>query len=186
MAGENWFVYLLRCADGSLYTGITTDLSRHCLALHARPASHATGLLRAAYQPKSSVEARSCHQGRDTPAEGVTDPPGRLTQKIETRDAAALSGRMVHLPLRRGSAHSPLPSRRRCSGTAHLRSQGRAGNRRTSRPARHGYGGGGRLGRSGHADHRANRRRLHCCARAEVSRDLVNAHHSLLVATMCR
>ncbi len=23
-----WFVYLLRCADGSLYTGITTDVSR--------------------------------------------------------------------------------------------------------------------------------------------------------------
>src|SRR5215207_4502342 len=23
-----WFVYLLRCADGSLYTGITTDLAR--------------------------------------------------------------------------------------------------------------------------------------------------------------
>lgn len=25
-----WFVYLLRCADGSLYTGITTDLERRC------------------------------------------------------------------------------------------------------------------------------------------------------------
>ncbi len=25
---ENWFVYMLRCADGSLYTGITTDLER--------------------------------------------------------------------------------------------------------------------------------------------------------------
>lgn len=24
----NWFVYILRCADGSLYTGITTDLER--------------------------------------------------------------------------------------------------------------------------------------------------------------
>jgi putative endonuclease len=23
-----WFVYILRCADGSLYTGITTDLGR--------------------------------------------------------------------------------------------------------------------------------------------------------------
>lgn len=25
---ENWFVYMLRCADDSLYTGITTDLAR--------------------------------------------------------------------------------------------------------------------------------------------------------------
>jgi putative endonuclease len=24
----NWFVYILRCADGTLYTGITTDLIR--------------------------------------------------------------------------------------------------------------------------------------------------------------
>lgn len=23
-----WFVYLLRCSDGTLYTGITTDLNR--------------------------------------------------------------------------------------------------------------------------------------------------------------
>ncbi len=25
-----WFVYMLRCADGSLYTGITNDLERRC------------------------------------------------------------------------------------------------------------------------------------------------------------
>ena len=24
----NWFVYIMRCADGTLYTGITTDLAR--------------------------------------------------------------------------------------------------------------------------------------------------------------
>lgn len=28
-----WFVYILRCADGSLYTGITTDVARR-LAEH--------------------------------------------------------------------------------------------------------------------------------------------------------
>jgi len=28
-----WFVYMLRCADGSLYTGITTDIDRR-LAEH--------------------------------------------------------------------------------------------------------------------------------------------------------
>lgn len=28
-----WFVYILRCADGTLYTGITTDLARR-LAEH--------------------------------------------------------------------------------------------------------------------------------------------------------
>ena len=32
----SWWVYLLRCADGSLYTGITTDVER-------RTAQHNTG-----------------------------------------------------------------------------------------------------------------------------------------------
>ena len=27
-SGAAWSVYMLRCADGSLYTGITTDLAR--------------------------------------------------------------------------------------------------------------------------------------------------------------
>ena len=30
-----WFVYILRCGDGSLYTGITTDLAKR-LAAHRR------------------------------------------------------------------------------------------------------------------------------------------------------
>jgi predicted GIY-YIG superfamily endonuclease len=28
LPGDSWFVYLLRCADTSLYTGITKDLNR--------------------------------------------------------------------------------------------------------------------------------------------------------------
>ena len=28
IACDRWFVYILRCADGSLYTGITTDVQR--------------------------------------------------------------------------------------------------------------------------------------------------------------
>ncbi|MEM7291910.1 MAG: GIY-YIG nuclease family protein [Pseudomonadota bacterium] len=30
---NNWFVYILRCADNSLYTGVTTDVERR-LAEH--------------------------------------------------------------------------------------------------------------------------------------------------------
>ncbi len=30
---KKWFVYMLRCGDGSLYTGITTDVE-HRLAVH--------------------------------------------------------------------------------------------------------------------------------------------------------
>jgi predicted GIY-YIG superfamily endonuclease len=29
-SGDAWFVYILRCADGSLYTGITKDVIRRC------------------------------------------------------------------------------------------------------------------------------------------------------------
>ena len=28
MAASAWFIYILRCADGSFYTGITTDIAR--------------------------------------------------------------------------------------------------------------------------------------------------------------
>jgi len=38
---ESWFLYLIRCGDGSLYTGITTDVSR-------RLEEHRNGGLRAA------------------------------------------------------------------------------------------------------------------------------------------
>ena len=40
--GGNWWVYLLRCADGSLYTGITTDLKRRCRQHNAGTASRYT------------------------------------------------------------------------------------------------------------------------------------------------
>lgn len=37
-----WFVYILRCADGSFYTGITTDLERRCDQHNAGTASRYT------------------------------------------------------------------------------------------------------------------------------------------------
>ena len=39
---DTWFVYLLRCADGSLYTGITTNVVRRCEEHNAGAASHYT------------------------------------------------------------------------------------------------------------------------------------------------
>jgi len=37
-----WFVYLIRCADGSLYTGITKDVSRRFQQHNAGTASRYT------------------------------------------------------------------------------------------------------------------------------------------------
>ena len=41
-ANERWFVYLLRCADGSLYTGITNDVPRRLKQHNAGTASRYT------------------------------------------------------------------------------------------------------------------------------------------------
>lgn len=40
-----WFVYVLRCGDGSLYTGVTTDVDRR-LAEHAAGGPRAAKYLR--------------------------------------------------------------------------------------------------------------------------------------------
>lgn len=41
-SGDGWFVYLLRCADGSLYTGITKDVGRRVKQHNAGTASKYT------------------------------------------------------------------------------------------------------------------------------------------------
>jgi predicted GIY-YIG superfamily endonuclease len=41
-SGEKWFAYILRCADGSLYTGITKDVARRCQQHIAGTASRYT------------------------------------------------------------------------------------------------------------------------------------------------
>ena len=32
MENENWYVYILLCRDGTLYTGITNDIKKRMLA----------------------------------------------------------------------------------------------------------------------------------------------------------
>src|SRR3954467_7207578 len=41
-SGGSWFVYILRCADGSLYTGIAKDVQRRCQQHNAGTASRYT------------------------------------------------------------------------------------------------------------------------------------------------
>lgn len=41
-SGEKWIVYIVRCADGSLYTGITKDVTRRCQQHNAGTASRYT------------------------------------------------------------------------------------------------------------------------------------------------
>lgn len=39
---QGWFVYILRCSDSTLYTGITKDLNRRCKQHNAGVASRYT------------------------------------------------------------------------------------------------------------------------------------------------
>jgi predicted GIY-YIG superfamily endonuclease len=41
-SGEKWFVYIVQCVDGSLYTGITKDVKRRCQQHNAGTASRYT------------------------------------------------------------------------------------------------------------------------------------------------
>ena len=41
-SSDEWFVYILRCRDGSLYTGITKDIRRRCQQHNAGTASRYT------------------------------------------------------------------------------------------------------------------------------------------------
>ena len=40
--GDRWFVYMVRCADASLYTGIAKDVDRRCQQHNAGTASRYT------------------------------------------------------------------------------------------------------------------------------------------------
>src|SRR5437667_6518824 len=40
--GDRWFVYVVRCGDGSLYTGIAKDVGRRCKQHNAGTASRYT------------------------------------------------------------------------------------------------------------------------------------------------
>ena len=83
---ESWLVYILRCADDSLYTGITNDLQRRCrqhnegkaFSLHPLSAATPAGLSGTGQQSQRSSAAGSGHQGPLSPAEGTPASKGRL------------------------------------------------------------------------------------------------------------
>jgi len=54
----NWNVYLIRCSDGTLYTGITTDIER-------RLREHATGKGAKYFRGRAPVELLYLEEGHD-------------------------------------------------------------------------------------------------------------------------
>lgn len=83
----SWLVYLLRCSDDSLYTGITNDLAR-------RLAAHAAG--RASKYTRSRLPVRVAYQER------------QATKSLALKREAAIK----RMPRRAKLALIGLPSRR--------------------------------------------------------------------------
>lgn len=64
--GKVWYIYILRCADGSLYTGVTDDVQRRLEAHRAGKGAKYTrgrGPLTLCYQ--EAAESRGAAQRRE-------------------------------------------------------------------------------------------------------------------------
>jgi len=55
-SGDSWYLYILRCGDGSLYTGVTTDIDRRLKMHQEGKASRYTR----AHQPVALVYREAC------------------------------------------------------------------------------------------------------------------------------
>ena len=83
-AAEVWFVYIIRCADGPLYTGITTDLARRTRQHNAGTAARYTRSLRPVklvYQESQgsqslALKREAAIEKADTAEETDGDPTG--------------------------------------------------------------------------------------------------------------
>src|SRR5947199_7164046 len=87
-SGDEWFVYMVRCADGSLYTGIAKDVTRRCQQHNAGTASRYTRsrlpvelLYHEAHASQSSALKREA-------AIKVPDRRGKLTMVQKRKKAA--------------------------------------------------------------------------------------------------
>jgi len=88
-----WTVYILRCRDGSLYTGITTDLARRLAAHRRGTASKYTR----ARRPLALV-FRERHGDRSSAARREAEikrlPRARKAALVRTRGAARRPARL--------------------------------------------------------------------------------------------
>ncbi len=67
---SKWFVYILRCADGTLYTGVTTDLTRRVAEHNGESAKGRGAKYTKARRPvglvySDSADSRSAAQKRE-------------------------------------------------------------------------------------------------------------------------
>ena len=101
-AAARWFCYLLACADGTLYTGITTALDRRLDAHNAGSASKYTRVRR----PVRVVWFESC---RDR--SGASRREAAIKRLSRAAKLALTRERPARLPPPRGAAQRSAPPR---------------------------------------------------------------------------
>ena len=88
MSGAGWQVYMLRCGDGSLYTGITTDIGR-------RLARHRAGRGARCLRGRLPLELVYLESGHDRGSASRREAAiKRLSRKEKWRLVASADGRV--------------------------------------------------------------------------------------------
>ena len=61
---KDWFIYMLRCSDNSLYTGVTTDVERRVIEHNAKKSvtkyTRVRQPVEVAYQEKAESRSAAC------------------------------------------------------------------------------------------------------------------------------
>src|SRR6478735_4958858 len=95
--GEKWIVYIVRCADGSLYTGITKDVKRRCQQHNAGTASRYTRSHRPAKLVYHEAHpSQSAALKREAAIKAMTRR-GKLTMIRQRKTSAKGKREFVHL-----------------------------------------------------------------------------------------
>lgn len=76
---KKWFVYMLRCNDGTLYSGVTTDVKRRVLEHNGESEGKGAKYTKAR-RPVTLVYKKSC---KDRSAAGKAEAGLRKLSKIE-------------------------------------------------------------------------------------------------------
>ena len=98
--GSTWYVYMLRCADGSLYTGVTKDVERRCRQHDGGTASRYTRSRRPValvYQEAQAsrslaLQREAAVKARLAAREGIAGPPGGVRWTAGRRRTARSRG----------------------------------------------------------------------------------------------
>src|SRR5437899_3226690 len=102
-----WFVYILRCADGSFYTGITTDMDRRCRQHNAGIASRYT---RSRLPTKLVYQENQSGRSRALKREAAIKALTRRDKEALVRQASSHSHRVATKKSRGKGNKVTLPS----------------------------------------------------------------------------